>query len=182
MAKQLGARALPAPTHMWILDTVPGPARPNFGTGQGDQPARLINYICASARAKPIHTRQELVKNLVEFGFSQDIAMWMTTNVKDTDSGALEWMYTLDGLAPMYSSYEREDLWDVVEKPPIGLKLDFIEAERSSWHWHTISERIVQYGGHHHILNDSGHWVHIDNPDGLLQLMSKSFYELAQDG
>lgn len=182
MAKQLGARALPAPTHMWILDTVPGPARPNFGTGQGDQPARLINYICASARTKPMRSRSELVKNLVASGFSQDIAMWMTTNVKENvEKGTLDWMYTLDGLSPMYASYEREDLWDVVEKPPIGLKLDFVEAERSSWHWHSISDRIVDNGGHHHILQNSGHWVHIDNPDGLLSMMSSSFFELAQD-
>lgn len=181
MAKQLGARALPSPTHMWILDTVPGPARPNFGMGQGDQPQRLINYILASAKTKPVHTRQELVYNLIASGFSEDVAMWMTTNVRENARGELEWTYTLDGLSPMYSSYEREDLWDVVENPPLGLKLDFVEAERSSWHWHDFRERIRSHGGNHHILAKSGHWVHRDNPSGLLELMSHSFYELHKE-
>ena len=181
MAKQLGARALPGPTHMWILDTVPGPARPNFGSGQGDQPLRLINYICASARTKPVRSRQELVRDLIGSGFSEDVAMWMTTNVKENERGDLEWTYTLDGLAPLYNSYEREDLWAVVENPPIGLKLAFVEAERSSWHWHNFRERIETSSHHHHVLENSGHWVHRDNPDRLIELMSPSFFDLHRE-
>ena len=112
----------------------------------------------------------------------------------------------------MYNSYEREDLWDVVERPPIGLRyvpltlppspppslppflrpsltrslarslrLAFVEAERSSWHWHNFRERIEASSQHHHVLEDSGHWVHRDNPDRLIELMSPSFYDLHRE-
>ena len=56
-----------------------------------------------------------------------------------------------------------------------------MEAARSSWHWHNFRERIEASSQHHHILEDSGHWVHRDNPDRLIELMSPSFYDLHRE-
>ena len=62
-----------------------------------------------------------------------------------------------------------------------SLRLAFVEAARSSWHWHNFRERIEASSQHHHILEDSGHWVHRDNPDRLIELMSPSFYDLHRE-
>ncbi|EEH58754.1 uncharacterized protein MICPUCDRAFT_55910 [Micromonas pusilla CCMP1545] len=36
-------------------------------------------------------------------------------------------------------------------------------------------ERIGSYGARVHYLANASHWVHIDNPDGLLEILAPSF-------
>ena len=78
----------------------------------------------------------------------------------------------------MYESYKSLDLWSVVEYPPQGLSIDFVKAERSTFRWAGADHhRIENTGANVHVLKNAGHWVHSDNPDGLLRIMQSSFSE-----
>ncbi|CAI5502021.1 unnamed protein product [Closterium sp. Naga37s-1] len=98
---------------------------------------------------------------------------------------AYGWAFDLEGISQMYSSYETTNLWHLVEDVPEGVHINFLRAERSLHRWARDDiRRIVgaeqEAMGHGaavrmHVLEDAGHWVHTDNPDGLFQMLAPSF-------
>jgi S-adenosylmethionine:diacylglycerol 3-amino-3-carboxypropyl transferase len=73
----------------------------------------------------------------------------------------------------------------IVENVPRGVHINFLKAERSLHRWalddlqriHTAEELAADEGGgvEMHVLEDAGHWVHADNPDGLFRILSSTF-------
>jgi len=167
------ARRLPRPVQVWVLDTVPGDV---FADG-GDHPRDVIRFV--QQLPLPLPSRAALVAALTDAGFSTAGAQWMTTNLQNDARGGLSWTFDIDGIAQMYASYEETDLWPLVEDPPLGARIDFIRAERSAFRWSGPDvERIAAAGARVHLLPNSSHWVHIDNPDGLAAILSPSFEAL----
>ena len=172
MVHQFG-KQLPRPVQVWVLDTVPG----DVWCEAGDHPRDTIEH--ARTIPMPIATRKALVDSLTGAGFTVEGAQWMTTNLKPAPgatNGELTWTFDLEGIVDMYRSYEATDLWPMLETQPRGLEVDFVRAERSAFVWTEEDiARIGSYGGRVHYLHDSSHWVHIDNPEGLLEILAPSF-------
>ncbi|KAF6159693.1 hypothetical protein GIB67_029951 [Kingdonia uniflora] len=121
---------------------------------------------------------------------------WVVTNLRQTSrttltgslSSSFEWIFDLMGIDEMYRSYEDTNLWNVVENVPQGVHFNFLKAERSLHRWaledlrriHAAEDLAVNEGGgvEMHVLEDAGHWVHADNPDGLFRILSPSFQGL----
>ena len=172
MVHQFG-KQLPRPVQVWVLDTVPG----DVWCEAGDHPRDTIAY--ARTIPMPIANRKALVDSLTGAGFTLEGAQWMTTNLTPAPgatAGELTWVFDIEGIVAMYQSYEATDLWPMLETQPIGLSVDFVRAERSAFVWADEDVgRIGAYGGRVHYLANSSHWVHIDNPDGLLEILAPSF-------
>lgn len=68
--------------------------------------------------------------------------------------------------------------WKLLESPPEGLKLNFIRAENSHFPWHKNrnKERMTSLGHNLYTLENSGHWLHTDNPSGLMKIFKNHFY------
>jgi len=173
MVDQFGSKVLPRPVQVWVLDTVPGDVRTD--PAQADHPRDLIERLMKVPL--PIRSPNVLVQDLVEDGFSFEVAAWVATNLTMHHSGeGYEWVFNLNGIKQMYESYESSDLWNVIERPPQGLSIDFVKAERSTFRWAGADHhRIERHGASVHVLEDAGHWVHTDNPEGLLRIMQASF-------
>jgi pimeloyl-ACP methyl ester carboxylesterase len=166
---------LPRPVDVWVLDTVPG----DTWVKVGDHPRDTIRF-CRTL-APPFESRKRLVEELTHAGFTLGGAQWMTTNLKPAagGGGGFEWAFDLDGIAEMYASYERTDLWSMLEQQPRGLRVHFVRAEHSAFVWtDEVVERLEELGADVHLLPGSSHWVHTDNPDGLVDMMSASFNRL----
>ena len=172
MVHQFG-KQLPRPVQVWVLDTVPG----DVWCEAGDHPRDTIAY--ARTIPMPIANRKALVDSLTGAGFTLEGAQWMTTNLTPAPgatAGELTWVFDIEGIVAMYQSYEATDLWPMLETQPVGLSVDFVRAERSAFVWADEDVgRIGAYGGRVHYLANSSHWVHIDNPDGLLEILAPSF-------
>ncbi len=172
MVHQFGRR-LPRPVQVWVLDTVPGDV---YADG-GDHPRDVISFV--SRLEMPLPTRKALVDALTGAGFTQAGAQWMTTNLAPLPDGRLRWGFDIRGIAEMYASYEATDLWPLVESPPTGALIDFVRAERSAFRWSgPDQERILRAGARVHLLRDASHWVHIDNPAGLAEILGPSLTRL----
>ena len=120
--------------------------------------------------------------DLTAAGFTPEGAQWMTTNLQPVSeqskasNGELTWTFDIEGIVEMYASYEATDLWPMLETQPRGLRVDFVRAERSAFVWSDEDvERIRSHGARVHYLANASHWVHIDNPDGLLEILAPSF-------
>jgi len=72
--------------------------------------------------------------------------------------------------------YFRVDLWDYLAQPRERPELELVVAERSDRWTPELRARAralpAQARVHYHELPDSGHWVHVDNPAALLELMA----------
>ena len=177
MVHQFG-RALPRPVQVWVLDTVPGDV---WCDDVGDHPRDTIRFV--RTLEAPIPTRRALVESLTGAGFTIEGAQWMTTNLKAGANGGFDWTFDLDGIAEMYASYEACDLWPMLETQPAGLSLDFVRADKSAFVWTDEDvARIHSTGANVHLLSNSAHWVHIDNPQGLLDILAPSFQHMERGG
>uniref|UniRef100_A0A6N2MKW9 AB hydrolase-1 domain-containing protein n=1 Tax=Salix viminalis TaxID=40686 RepID=A0A6N2MKW9_SALVM len=158
------AKPLAQSVRVWSLDATPGKVRVG-GDGE-DHPAELISFI------------RKLPKE------------WLVTNLKRNGppglpSSSFSWMFDLDGISEMYQSYEETNLWKFVENLPQGVHVNFLKAERSLHRWaledlqriHAAEDLAAEEGAgvEMHVLEDAGHWVHADNPDGLFRILSSSF-------
>ena len=145
----------------------------------GDHPRDVIKFV--SALPMPLTTRKQLVDALMGAGFTQAGAQWMTTNLSALPDGRLGWTFDIAGIAEMYASYEATDLWPLVESPPEGALIDFVRAERSAFRWSgPDQERILAAGARVHLLPNASHWVHIDAPEGLAEILGPSLRRLQQ--
>lgn len=82
---------------------------------------------------------------------------------------------SFDSMLSFFRSYETTDLWPLLTNPPEGLKLNFVRAEKSIYRWGGLDgDKIQQLGHDVHVLGNSGHWVHTDNPDGLFDIIRES--------
>ncbi|KDO51728.1 hypothetical protein CISIN_1g045335mg, partial [Citrus sinensis] len=179
------AKPLARPVRVWVLDATPGKVRAG-GDGE-DHPAELIHFL--SKLPKEVISKQEVVNALIQQGFSKDVAQWVVTNLKPAASfgasSSFSWVFDLEGIAEMYQSYDETNLWKLVENLPQGVHVNFLKAERSLHRWalediqriHAAEELAVDGGGgvEMHVLEDAGHWVHADNPDGLFRILTSSF-------
>ncbi|GAX86583.1 hypothetical protein CEUSTIGMA_g13991.t1 [Chlamydomonas eustigma] len=173
------ANTLPRPLQVWVLDSLPGDVRA-AGMDSSSDPEKLISLL--RNIPLPIKSRTQLIDHLLESGFSKAIAQWVAINLRPAysspgvSSSALTWSFDLDGIRDLYRSYEATNLYPLLESPPLGLRLDFVKAEHSSFRWSGgDEEKIMQYGHRVHLLPGAGHWVHTDNPTQLYNILAPSF-------
>ena len=152
---------------VWVLDAVPGPVDLEDGE---------VDRVVAGLRAipMPVARRNDVHEALRAQGFSDAISAWMTTNLTPAPGG-YAWRFDLDAIAEMLSSYERLDLWPWLNHTHLDVRI--VRAERSD-RW-TPNELAPFETAPPNVklvpLADAGHWVHVDNPEGLQALLADTF-------
>lgn len=164
------ARQAPAALEqVWVLDAVPGT---QDGLGGSE-----ITRVIAAVRSVPMPaaSRRDVVSFLGErAGLSSGVAEWMSTNLK-RDGQGYSWVFDLDAIEALMADYFRVDQWPFLGEPRDRPEFRLIVAERSDRWTPALRERAralpLEARVVYHELPRSGHWVHVDNPDGLLALL-----------
>jgi pimeloyl-ACP methyl ester carboxylesterase len=161
-----GASAL---EQVWALDSNPGVQGPNDHL-EVDSVIRAIRGVTVPAAA-----RADVVQALVRQGLSRPTAEWIATSLKRTEQGYV-WLFDLAGIEALIGDYYAQDLWSFLAQPRTLPEIQIVIAERSDrWSPETRERAFAlpaESNVHCHVLADSGHWVHVDNPAGLLELMA----------
>lgn len=151
----------------WVLDAVPGPVDLEDGE---------VDRVVAALRAipMPVARRNDVHEALRARGFSEAISSWMTTNLAPAPAG-YEWRFDLDAIAEMLASYERLDLWPFLRSTRLDIRI--VRAERSDRWTPTELAPFATAPANVRLvpLADAGHWVHVDNPEGLQVLLADTF-------
>lgn len=82
------------------------------------------------------------------------------------------------------------DYWPLLEHPPKGMEIAIVRAENSDrWDLDVIKQleslattkRVDETEGKVsvHVLPNAGHWVHVDNPKGLLEIVAPKIASLS---
>lgn len=183
--------AMPTKSHLpqqvWILDS-------NIGkvTLNKDAPSDVDRVIMEiKGLQHPIASREWLYKFMEDQGYSLGLRLWMGSNLVPDGQGKLKWGFNIEGASDMYQSYQESSYWDLVQQPPKGTALHIVRAEKSDrWTRETMAQlQKAEHaaavhassgnGGrlHTHVLSNAGHWVHVDNPQGLTDMMLPSFVD-----
>ncbi|MCA9538193.1 MAG: alpha/beta hydrolase [Myxococcales bacterium] len=154
----------------WSLDSPPG-------TRAGGDADHEIAAVIAGIRAlpMPVAGRPQVTAHFKHLGFSDGLAGWMTTNVERGPDG-LRWRFDLDVVEALLADYWQFDLWPLLERPSPRIALHLLAAGRSDrFSPQALAHAAAAPGVTLHRLPTAGHWVHIDDPDGLLAMLLPSF-------
>eukprot|EP00644_Phytophthora_capsici_P015567 jgi/Phyca11/20680/fgenesh1_pg.PHYCAscaffold_70_\ len=128
----------------------------------------------------PIRSKAQLVKDLQSYGVALGEAQWLTTNLRLTSKSPelYEWKMDVDVIEQLFRSFLASDLWPVVDDPPStegkDVEIHFVHASKNNMWTPELLDRLdaqQENQVYHHLLEKSGHWVHIDNPIGLMKII-----------
>ncbi|KAI7840877.1 hypothetical protein COHA_005407 [Chlorella ohadii] len=191
IVKQLAYPGAPTgqPQQVWVLD-----ARPN-AVHHIDKPTQEVQNVLAAVKSVqlPLASRQALYEQLAAKGFSTALQQWLGSSLlaDPQHKGRLVWTFDVHGAQSMFDDYLRQDYSQLLRSPPRGVTLHILRALRSDrWDPETMGAvrqavaataqpAAVRGSTRYHELPDAGHWVHTDNPKGLVQLMLPSLVEAA---
>lgn len=173
------------PKQLWVLDSVPGEVVTDDSDGEVEKVLSTLKFI-----PNPIPSRRWLVDYMRNLGFSKTLSDWLGSNLKrvDTSSEEVTWIFDLNGIVEMFNSYRKKSYWSLLQHPPQGLEISIVRAENSDrWNSAVLAqlesvankEQSADNGKvFYHVLKNAGHWVHIDNPKGLIDIMAPSLARL----
>ena len=152
---------------VWLLDSSIGDGR----TATGDAIIETVQNTIQSAPLPALH-REEVVRHFIEHGSSLMIARWMTTNLRREDDG-FRWRFQPKIVNDLLEDYRRVNGWQMLERVQSKTPVHVVLAGRSQWWRGESQERLkILPGVATYILPDAGHWVHIDRPDELVEMLA----------
>lgn len=162
------ARMEPAPVQVWVIDSTPSTR------STGGSASRMLERLEASPPSFP--DRDAGVRWIMGAGFDEPTARWMATNL-ERRGDAFRWRLDAAGLRALLDDFLATDAWAVIEDPPPGTELHVVRARSNSILSSADAERLGRLAARGEPVElhelDGGHWLHIDNPDGLLELLGR---------
>jgi len=160
------------PAQAWVLDSQPGLVTSTLDHRNGvSKVLSVVHEI-----PLPVPSRAWLLDHLKLQGFDTATSQWLGSNLVPKD-GKLGWSFDIPGTANLYKSYMASDFMPVVEHPPPGVQLHLVQGGKSD-RWSVqitskLNQIAAQSGGAFqvHSLPKAGHWLHVDDPTGLMAIM-----------
>jgi esterase len=152
-----------------VVDSNPG-ARP---TARGSE-TTLAVLSALETVSLPVPTREGFVQAIVAQGTDSALAGWLALNLVRTEAGFALRIDTRDVRA-LLEDYFARDLWPLVERPPCALH--FVLGGRSRVLDDSDRARLGEIERWSKVTTDviaeAGHWVHVDAPDALLDVVAR---------
>lgn len=163
-------RVQPAIELAFIVDSTPG-ARPDArGSETTVGVVRLLDGL-----PRRLATRDEFVSLIMAAGHSREIAMWLALNVRPLKEGGYSFVLDIPRIAAMLDRYFVTDAWDVVERGTthiemiVGGRSNVLDPADRARAMRIAAESRGRVG--FHLIPDAGHWVHVDTPNELVDLV-----------
>lgn len=154
---------------IWVVDSTLQVRSP------GGSAWRIIDIV--RQLPKEFASRDEVVIALEKHGYEPGIGHWLAMNLR-REGARFQWKLDWDAMEELLRDYFATDIWPIVEHPPAGIELHLIRAAASN----AISEasiarveRAARHSGQVHLHTIAGgHWVNVENPEGLLTVISET--------
>jgi esterase len=155
----------------WILDSTPS-ARPDARGSEST--VKIVSLLERLPLRFP--TRDSFIQEVMNAGNDRAIAMWLAMQVKPAAEGdGYEWRLDLPAIRALLDDYFMRDEWSAIEATRakvhivIGGKSSVLDqADRArAMRLSEMSPSRVSVD----ILPNAGHWVHVDAPNELLELV-----------
>lgn len=155
----------------WLIDSMPG-ARPV--AAEPGSPLRIIELLGDMPRE--YDGRDAFTGQLRAAGIDAGVASWLAMNL-EADGDRYRLRLELDAVRALLDDYLRRDDWSMVEDPPHTAHVHVVVAGRSSVWSPTDVDRANAHArpgrSSVHRMPDVGHWVHVEDPAGLLDIVGR---------
>jgi hypothetical protein len=144
---------------------------------------RLLDVVRALPPA--FSSRAEAAAGIEARGYGPEVARWMASNLEHR-SGVYRWRLDFDAMEALLRDFFGTDLWGVVEDPPEETEIHFVKGNASSVLSEEGCARIEAAGRArgrvflHRV--EGGHWLNVDNPGGILELLCRHLPAAASPG
>jgi len=163
------ARDLPRLDHVFAIDSTPGAREPLSG---GDSALAVIETI--ESLPATFSSKGAFVDAIVAAGQSRALAQWLALSVEPTGKGMRFALDTRE-IRTLLLDYFATDLWPVVESPPGQLNVHLVVGDRSTSLSAADRDRALAIAATNTRVTvdvlPAGHWVHVDDPEGLLRVL-----------
>ncbi len=164
------------PSEVWVLDSPPGLR------DHGDDPGeRMIGAVIDAMESAPLPARgrDDVITALVERGVPHGVAAWLSTNLqRDPSVDGYTWRLDLQAIRDLLVDYFKMDGWPLVEALSKGTQVHLVRGAQSDRWAQRELERVEEAAQapnvFSHVVEEAGHWLHVDNPSGLLDAMRSS--------
>ncbi len=156
-----------APAQVWVIDSTPSKRTP------GGAALRMLQIL--KRHQGPFAGRGDAVAVLETEGFAIHVAHWMATNLVAGPDG-YRWRFDPADIESLLDDFFRRDLWDVVESPTPTSEIRLVRASESDVVTADEVDRFERAGADGRVMAHQlhgGHWLHVDNPNGLIELVSR---------
>ena len=169
----LATRALAPPglRQTWIFDASPS-TRLDRANDPAETVARLLALMERSPRTWP--RREDFVQVVVADGHSRSLGQWLAMNLVPDDTSGFTLRLDLDAIRAMLADYHARDLWPVLLDPALPGTVEVVIATRSTVVTADDRRRLATPPPHVHVHEiDAGHWLHIDAPEAVIDLVAR---------
>jgi esterase len=169
LARQLASTPNGPVDHLFVVDSTPG-ARPD---GRGSSGVRhVVELLTRLPETFP--DRKAFGAWMEDRGVDRATALWLAMNVRPREDGAFTFRIDVPSVRVMMDDYFHRDLWDVLEHPPEGngrrTRTHLIAGAKSDVLDAADLARARELGTAD-VVPNAGHWVHVDAPDALRELV-----------
>lgn len=158
---------------VWLLDSNPTRLRLDDNSE--------VSQVMAAARSvvSPIAKRNDVAEAMRAHGLPERIATWMTTNLR-LKGEHYEWQLNWEIVEQLLADYTQLDFWPYLTERRGSPHIHWVIGEQSDRIDHELRVRAHAAAQQNpsldvHLLPDAGHWVHVDNPAGLVELLARYF-------
>lgn len=156
--------------HVVLVDSMPG-ARPG---GRGSE---NVLVVLESLEALPRHVtlREHFIEGLVARGQTRAIASWLAMSLRRSADG-FEMPFDLPAIRALLDDHFARDLWPLFDEEPRRPvpRLHQVIGERSAVFEADDRAHAAQLAAEGRATLDvlpAGHWVHVDDPEGLVRTL-----------
>jgi esterase len=157
---------------VWVLDSTPSARPEGMRTVEASHVVDMLESL-----PKELPSRERFFELMMAQGLSLPTTEWLAMNVR-RDGDVFRFRLDLAVIRALLEDYFARDLWHVVERGDGRRRVHFVIGGLSE----TVSpadrgrlEALAQgsSGPSVHVLPRAGHWVHVDDPDALLAIVTK---------
>lgn len=161
------------PRDVIVVDSNPG-VRPDRRGSEGTvDVVDMLGDIGATAFA----TRAAFVEAIEARGRSSMLAQWLAQSLRRESDGTFRFGLDVSRIRALLDDYFALDLWPTVESPPGDARVHLVIGARSSVLDDADRKRAMAIAARGRVsvtLLDTEHWVHVEDPDGLLAVLLRS--------
>jgi esterase len=152
--------------HVVVMDSMPGVRDPLRGADSALSIMDAIESLPAT-----FASRSDFIEAVVAAGKSRALAQWLAGSLENK-GGRVRFMLDLSEIRALILDYFGRDLWHIVEHPPGTTRVHLIIGDRSDSYSLADRDRAMRIAASNDRVTvdllPAGHWVHVDDPDGLL--------------
>ncbi|HVJ90274.1 MAG TPA: alpha/beta hydrolase [Labilithrix sp.] len=167
-ARQVSASPNGPLDRLFVIDSTPGARPDQRGSSNVRRVVELLTELPES-----FSDRNAFTTWAEERGVDRATAMWLAMNVRPVpNTTRFEFRLDIPSIRTMMDDYFAQDLWPVLENPPGSMKTHLIAGGKSEvMDAADLARGRAIPGTTVDVVPNAGHWVHVDAPDALRELV-----------